>query len=535
MSNDRCVVKYLRLSLEDGDMMDESNSITNQRIVIGQYISKKKEFKNAKVLEFKDDGYSGTNFDRPGFQRMMELVRDGKVGTIIVKDLSRFGRNHIEVDTYLEQIFPFLDVRFIAIHDNVDSLQYNSGLPGVDVGFRNIINEHHSIDTSEKVKKTLVQRRRAGKYMGARAPYGYLKPDEDVTSLIINPETAPVVKMMFQKFLDGMNITQLARFLNEQGIMCPGQYKKEVLRTGVKNTTDKYIWYPSTVRLILTTETYIGTTIGGKWKVASVGSNKHLKTKEEDWIVVEGTHEPIITKEIFDAVQEKLELNSRKKKKNHKNDYPLKGLVKCGGCGQNLLHINRCNAHFKCPRKYNMANPDCVTDNLYDGEFNEMIFRAIKLFAKISDNAEPILELEKAELKSKVNEASKKIRCAKDCISRYKHQKTELYMRYALEEIDEEEFKRKNERLDIQIENETATIEKAEFEQSEATEKLFQLPEDGRKCLTDLIEGSERLTRDIAKAFIRSIRVYNDKRIEIEWNFDDELVKYVEKAQQVCV
>lgn len=153
MSDDKCIVKYLRLSLEDDDILDESNSITNQRILIGQYISGKNEFKDSRVIEFKDDGFSGTNFERPGFQEMMELARNGKVSTIIVKDLSRFGRNHIEVDTYLEHIFPFLGVRFIAINDNVDSVHYKSGMPDIDVGFRNIINEHHSIDTSVKVKK----------------------------------------------------------------------------------------------------------------------------------------------------------------------------------------------------------------------------------------------------------------------------------------------------------------------------------------------------------------------------------------------
>jgi len=534
MQDGKCIVKYLRLSLEDDDIMDESNSITNQRIIIGQYIAGKKEFKDAEVVEFKDDGYSGTNFERPGFQEMMELVREGKVSTIIVKDLSRFGRNHIEVDTYLEQIFPFLDVRFIAINDNVDSSHYDSGMPGIDVGFRNIINEHHSIDTSVKVKKTLIQKRKAGKYMGARAPYGYLKPDEDVTSLVINPETAPIVKMMFQKYLDGMNITQLTRYLNEQGIMCPGQYKKEVLKSGVKNTTNKYIWYPTTVRLILTTETYVGTTIGGKWKVASVGSNKHVKMKEEDWIVVEGTHEPIISKEMFDAVQEKLELNSRKKKNFHNNKYPLKGLIKCGGCGQSMHHISRCRAHFRCARKFNMANPLCATDNLYEEEFNAIIFDAIKLFAKISDEAEPILELEKSKLKSIVNDSEKKIRNANDCISRYKHQKTELYMKYAMEEVSEEEFTRKNDRLDQQISKEEDRISKTEQEQNEAAKKLLELPADGKRCLTDLIEGSEILTRDIAVTFIRSIKVYQDKRIEIEWNFDDELVRYVENIQQLC-
>lgn len=139
----------------------------------------------------------------------------------------------------------------------------------------------------------------------------------------------------------------------------------------------------------------------------------------------------------------KVGIKFQKKSKTHNNNYPLKGLVKCGGCGQNLQHVTRCNPHFKCPRKFNTANKYCVTDNLYDDEFNEMIFRAIKLFAKISDDAEPVLELQKAELKSKVNEATKNIRNSKDSISRYKHQKTELYMRYAMEEISEEEFTRK--------------------------------------------------------------------------------------------
>ena len=259
-----------------------------------------------------------------------------------------------------------------------------------------------------------------------------------------------------------------------------------------------------------------------------------MKTKEEDWIVVEGTHEALVSQEMFDAVQKKLELNSRKKQKTHNNNYPLKGLVKCGGCGQNLQHITRCNPHFKCPRKFNVANPDCVTDNLYDDEFNEMIFRAIKLFAKISDHAEPVLKLQKAELKSKVNEAAKKIRSSQDSISRYKHQKTELYMQYAMEEITEEEFTRKNDRLDKQIQKENAVIECKEAEQLEAAEQLSKLPADGKQCLTELIEGSERLTREIAVTFIRSIKVYNDKRIEIEWNFADEMVRYVKEAQKLC-
>ena len=263
--------------------------------------------------------------------------------------------------------------------------------------------------------------------------------------------------------------------------------------------------------------------------MASVGSRKHVKTNEEDWIVVEGTHEPIISKETFEATQEKIELYSRKKNKTHNNDYPLKGLVKCGSCGQRLIHIPNGNPHFKCPRKFNSGDSNCVTDNLYDDEFNDIIFRSIKLFAKICDDAEPILEIQKTDLKTKVNKAAKIIRCANEKISKYKHQKTELYMKYALEEVSEEEFTRENNILDNQIVKEEALIIEKEKEQNEAADKLLLLPSDARQCLTEMIDGKAALTRDIAVAFIRNIKVYNDKSVEIEWNFEDELIKYVEK------
>ncbi len=532
MSTCKCVAKYLRLSLEDDDMLDESNSITNQRITLGQYITSNDEFKGMEVLEFKDDGYSGTNFDRPAFQEMMSLVREGEIGTIIVKDLSRFGRNHIEVAAYLEQIFPFLGIRFIAVNDNVDSIEFESGLPGMDVGFRNIINEHHSIETSEKVKCSFKQKMREGNYMGARAPYGYLKPDDNVTSLVINPETAPIVKRIFELYVDkGLNITQIAKLLNEEGIMCPGQYKKEVLKTGVKNTTNKFIWYPTTVRLILTTETYVGTVIGGKWKVAAVGSKNHVKTSEDEWIVVEGAHEAIITKELFDSAQEKLERLSRKKKLKHNNDYPLKGLLFCGGCGQSLTHITRCRPHIKCPRKFNASEQECLKENLYDEELNAIVLNAVKLFAGFAENAAPVLEAQKAELKSTVNEAAKIIRKNKEQIERLQHEKTELYMRYALEEISEDDYSNQNKKSDLKIKKAEAEIKKYSVIQEKAVTKLIELPEKSEESLVELVTGVEVLTREIALAFIRSIRIYGDKRLEIDWNFRDEFIQFVERCQ----
>lgn len=532
MSDDKCIANYLRLSLEDDDFMDESNSITNQRIALGQYISGSREFDGMEVVEFKDDGYSGTNFDRPGFQEMMSMARKGKIGIIIVKDLSRFGRNHIETDTYLEQIFPFLGIRFIAINDNVDSRNFESGLPGMDVGFRNIINEHHSVETSQKVKCSFRQRMKEGRYMGARAPYGYLKPPENVTSLAVDPQTAPVVKKIFELYTSGLNITQVARWLNEQEIMCPGQYKKEVLKTGVKKTTNNWLWYPSTVRLILTTETYVGKTISGRWQVSSVGSNRHVRTSEDEWIVVEGTHEAIISRQLYDAAQEKLAKYARKKKQTHNNEYPLKGMLFCGGCGQKLIHVTRCRPHVKCPRKFNVPQPGCLEENMYDEDLNGIVLRAVGLFASIADDAAPVLEERKEQLRFRVNEAGKKIRRGRELLKRLEHEKTELYMQYMLEEITKKEYLRMMEKNAVQIQNTESEIAEQEILQNKTAEQLSALPDTGRECLSELVSGVDSLTREIALNFIRKIIISSDKCIEIEWNFRDELVEYVEKQQK---
>lgn len=533
MPDEKCVAKYLRLSLEDDDVIDESNSITNQRIVLSQYIANCEELKGMNVLEFKDDGYSGTNFNRPGFQEMMLQCRKGKISTIIVKDLSRFGRNHIEVDTYLEQIFPFLGIRFIAVNDNIDSKSFDLGLPGMDVGFRNIINEHHSVDTSQKVKCSFRERMKAGKYMGARAPYGYIKPDEDVTSLVINPETAPIVQRIFHLYVsEDYNITQIARWLNENEIMCPGQYKKEVLKTGVKNTTNRFIWYPTTVRLILTTETYLGKTVGGKWKVATVGSNKHVKTEENEWIVVEGTHEAIISRELFERAQEKLEKRSRKKRRSHTNNYPLKGKLVCGGCGQKLVHISRCNPHVKCPRKFNSTNMDCLRENLYDEELNSLVLRAIKLFASIADGSKLILEGQRNELRKTVNSATKLIRRCEDQINRLKHEKSEQYMRYALEEITENDYLQKTEELDKIIADKENEAKHCKSVQEEATERLIHFPRASKGCLMDIVANENELTKELVDEFIKEVKIFADKRIEIEWNFADELIRFVDECKE---
>lgn len=514
------IALYLRLSLEDDDMVDESNSITNQRILLYRFLKQHKEFTACNVREFNDDGYSGTNMNRPAFQNMIALAKTGEINIIIVKDLSRFGRNHIEVDNYLEQFFPFLGIRFISVNDHIDSLDYADGLPGADVGFRNITNEYYSRDISMKVRTALVSKMQEGKYIGARPPYGYLRSEEDAERLTPDPQTAPVVKMIFHMYLDGYNLTQLTKYLNENNIMPPGQYKREILQTDVKKTTKKDMWYVGTVRGILMTETYTGTCISGKYRVEEVGSSKHIKIDEEKWIKVAGAHEAIISREIYDAVQKRLEQLSRKKKTNRIHEYPMKGILICGGCGQKMQYISRCRKHFICGRKFNKPTEDCFADNLYEEELNRLVYHGIQNFAGMAEASFRLIEEQKAEMQRLIDSAENEIKFYKDSIERNQSKKAELYMNFALDEISQEQYLKKNTNLDKEIETMNGEIAKRKEKQQKAADRILTMPEQPDWDWMSVLSQDGTLTREAVTTFIKEIIVWPDKRLDITWNFD---------------
>lgn len=371
--------KYLRLSIEDGDKA-ESESIVNQSILIDNYM---KSTSDITIVEtFKDDGFSGTDFKRPGFQAMLKAIENKEINCIIVKDLSRFGREHIDVDRYIQKVFPQLGVRFIAINDNYDSETANITDTHLVLPVKSFVNDTYCRQNSQKVRSHLSAKRNIGEYVGNYVSYGYKKCDADKSQIEIDPVAAKHVRDIFNWKMEGMSNQLIADKLNELGVLAPADYKRA---TGVN--------FKSSFQTHLTS----------RWSAVAI------------------------------------------------------------------IRI--------------LKNP------IYYGVLQQGKSQRIK---------------------------------------------TELYMRYAMEEISEEEFTRKNDKLDKQIEKETLAIAQMETEQSEAAERLFELPPDGRQCLTDLIEGNKQLTREIAVTFIRGIKVYNDKRIEIEWNFADELVKYVEQVQKIC-
>lgn len=277
---EKAVAVYIRISMEDGDMQEgktESGSITNQRALLQKYISGKEEFRGAAVQEFFDDGYTGRNFERPGFQRMLEQCRMGKIGCIVVKDLSRLGRNYVEVGNLLEQVFPFLGIRVVSVNDGYDSDAFSGQTGGLDVAFKNLVYNLYSKDLSNKVKSAVNTRMKRGEYIGPFGIFGYQKDPEDVHKLVIDEEAAGIVRRIFRMVGDGMPRKEVVRVLNEENVPTAAVYKQR------KGCTRDWFpdgkkggWNTSMVAKIIQDERYAGHMVGHRKVYESFDSKRQV-------------------------------------------------------------------------------------------------------------------------------------------------------------------------------------------------------------------------------------------------------------------
>ena len=340
MVAEQFLVKYLRLSVEDGDIVSndrktESNSISYQRELITWYISEKQIYPAAQSLEFVDDGYSGTNFDRPAVKEMLSLVREGKICCIIVKDFSRFGRNYLEVEDYLEQIFPFMGVRFIAVNDGYDSNDYIGTTGGIEVAFKNILYDMYSRDLSEKICSSLLIRRKRGDFIGSKAPFGYRFSDNKKV-LAVDEVAAGYVKRIFELACKGCGTGKIAKLLNSEKIPTPGQYKNQK-KLQYHIMDGKGYWNSRKVRKILQNKVYFGTVVNGKTKVTEIGSSHFKQVPDKEQICVSDRHEAIITEQEYLQALEVLKNNGCQKEKKHisKQESVLLGELRRESCKRN--------------------------------------------------------------------------------------------------------------------------------------------------------------------------------------------------------
>lgn len=317
---------YMRLSREDGDK-EESSSVTNQREMLKRYVSEQENFFILK--EYVDDGYTGTNFDRPGFKQMIADIEAGIIDTVITKDLSRLGRERLGVGHYTEIYFPEHNVRYIALLDNIDTY-FDAGMNDM-APFKGVINDMYVRDISKKIRSSLIERKKAGNFLGVTAPYGYQKDPNNKFHLIINEKEAEVVKRVFRLYLEGNGLTRIAQILTKDGIPVPGE-SRDIGKT--RRTALYSSWKQTTIRRILDNRVYLGELVQFKRRKINYKSKRRITVPEEERYICRGTHEAIIDEESFNAVQNILKKN--KSFKGTKHDYLFKGLLFCSECGARL-------------------------------------------------------------------------------------------------------------------------------------------------------------------------------------------------------
>ncbi len=374
-----CAAVYVRLSKEDGDK-GESDSIVNQKDFIYHFLEGQSDI--TVFGEYVDDGYSGVNFERPGFKRMMQEVAVGQIDCVVVKDLSRFGRNFVETGRYLERVFPALGVRFIAINDGVDSAKGQTSSDRILIPFKNLMNDAYCRDISVKIRSQLEVKRKNGEFIGSFAVYGYRKSPEDRHRLIVDRYAADVVQEIFKWKLEGASQQKIADWLNERGELSPLEYKRFCglpYQSGFQvNLQTK--WSAVAVGRILCNEYYIGTLVQGKRTTPNHKVKKIIQKPEEEWIRIENHHPPIIKKEDFFAVKRLLLQDTRVAPKEEMV-YLFSGLVFCGDCGQNLVRNsvrrngkNYC--YYMCGN--NRTNRVCSSHRIRDSLLESAVFFSVR-------------------------------------------------------------------------------------------------------------------------------------------------------------
>ncbi|MFV0275455.1 MAG: recombinase family protein [Bacilli bacterium] len=411
---------YLRLSREDKKEGDnESGSIGNQRDLLLNYI---KDNNLIFVDEYIDDGISGTTFDRENFNRMLQDIESKKINMVIVKDSSRLGRNYLESGLYLEQYFPERQIRCVCLNDNYDSLNQNSSASDI-MPFKNIMNEFYVKDISNKVKSSVTNRRKSGKFLGTYTPYGYNKDPLDKNKLVIDETSAEVVKRIFKMFASGVALSEIARILTDEKVPIPSVYKN--YNRGMMSTMYGN-WGLRTISDILQCPTYIGNLTQGRTKKISYKSKKRVRTSRDEWIVVEGACPPIIDKETFDIVQNIY--NKNKNQGKNTQDILLKGMVYCKECGHTIgfrLHkaqtkskgeVTRCYGNCNYWAKHKRYAP-CTPHNVKYYELEELVLKEVKKMAK---------SVKKNNLPNLLKNNDKKVKKEKELETRLSRLKQEL-------------------------------------------------------------------------------------------------------------
>lgn len=506
---------YTRISADDGVNDRESNSITTQKQILTRYANDQ----GFRIVEYyADDGWSGTNFNRPDFKRMMGDIEMGKINLVLTKDLSRLGRNHILTGQYTDIIFPQYDVRYIAVGDGVDTLYDDNDI----APFKNVLNEMYARDISKKQRASMANRRANGMFTGNRAPYGYLIDPNKKHCLIIDEPAATVVRHIFDLALQGLGGRAIGTILQHEKVLRPSYHYAELGIKCGKLPADKYIWHEQTVRKMLHDRTYTGAMVGNKRPTVSFQLKKRIKSSPDELVIVEGTHEPIISKEDFETVQRMLE--KRHKDVDLEPKGVLNGVLKCAECGKTMSRNSKKNGkdrEFYCCRTYrNNGREHCTHHFLSSINAQQALIDDIREKANLAlqDNGKLMRELctmAVNEISSDRKTLTKKVDKAKARLAEIDIIVSNLYEDKALGKLSEHRFRMMTEKYDAETETLQQEIDEIEnhfsaVEQQEVNTELFI---GIIRNYTDI----QKLTPQIVSELIDKIVVGERQKINGEW------------------
>jgi len=517
---------YIRLSREDGDK-EESNSVVNQRALLMEYISKYADILLHDV--YIDDGCSGTNFNRPSFQRMIADIESGLVNCVIVKDLSRFGRDYIDTGRYLERFFPDKGVRFISIGDQIDRVQrsYDILLP-----IKNIFNEQYAYDISKKVGNAYKTMQKAGMFTTGHPSYGYQLSPNNKHKLIIDEYASKIVKRIFALFCSGISRSKIAELLNDEGVLSPLAYR--YYKQGKAQCIDKYFWDYHSVNNVLKNEMYTGSMVQGK-EISTM--KKRRVVPKSEWVRVPNAHEAIIDRETWEKAQLLIKKRTRTKPEVREINI-FAGFMKCHDCGRIMSRHSYVSkkgtkgSTYYCGAYTRSGRRACTPHKIRFRVIEDIILQDIRKILKTVEDIQILVKKHKLSIQSVKKVEASEIEKLRQEIKRIKGLKKAIYEDYRGEILTKEDFLSYRDDYTQKEELYSKQLSLLEEKQKEIVpENIFELPWLKRLLETKSIE---KLTREIVVDVIKEIRVHESTELDIVYNFSSDLEKFLIVTQELA-
>ena len=522
--------EYIRLSKEDLNRgKDDSNSVVNQKRLLDDYYKQHMEDFESVGEPYVDDGYTGTDTNREGFQKLLADIYAKKINCVIVKDLSRLSRNYTDAGSLIENLFVQMNVRFISLAEGIDSFQNPDSISNLIVPITNVMNDNFCYQTSKKIRQVFDYKRRNGEFIGGFAAYGYVKDPKDKHALLIDEDAAEVVRDIYTLFIDGMSKNAIVHNLNGRGILCPSEYKKSKgLNYQNPNAENKPLWSAKTVSDILKNRLYVGDMVQGRQRVKSYKIHTQEQVPENEWYVVENTHAPIIEREIFEKVQELLKRDTRTAPQQKKL-YLFSGFLRCADCGKAMTRSKvKDTVYYFCRTYKDQSKTACTKHSIKHNRLEAAVLYAVQQQVYIAVHySNTIANINTApQQKSQSIRLDALIEAKEKELTKIMRYKQAIYQDWKDGEITHSDYRHMSEDYEQQISAvkmvlDNLSAERAELENGIDTENPFLVA-------FKKFENIDKLTREVLIELVDHIKVHENGNISVKFKFADELRRIME-------